>query len=152
MDDIIWRQDAINVLWKEPSYSDPLNVLAEARDRISALQPAHQLYDEEWRKKHYEESYSQGYIDGYKMCEKRLPRWIPCSERLPEEKDAGILKKVGIKKRSEYDLATVEVKGERTTVTACTHDGKWDFNMKYAFPGFKIVAWRPMPEPYQGGD
>ena len=76
-------------------------------------------------------------------------RWIPCSVRLPEEKDAGILKKLGTEKRSEYVLATVEVKGERMTVTACTYDGKWDWNMKYAFPDFKVVAWMPLPEPYK---
>ena len=76
-------------------------------------------------------------------------RWIPCSERLPEEKDAGILKKLGTDKRSEYVLATVEVKGVRMTVTACTYDGKWDWNMKYAFPDYKVIAWRPLPEPYQ---
>ena len=78
--------------------------------------------------------------------------WIPCSERLPEEKDAGILKKLGTEKRSEYVLATVEVKGERMTITACTYDGKWDWNMKYAFPDYKVVAWMPLPEPYQGGE
>ena len=76
--------------------------------------------------------------------------WIPCSEGMPKEKDAGILKKLGTKKRSEYVLATVEVKGERMTVTACTYDGKWDWNMKYAFPDFKVVAWLPLPEPYEG--
>ena len=75
-------------------------------------------------------------------------RWIPCSEELPEEKDAGILKKLGTSKRSEYVLATVEVKGERMTVTACTYDGKWYWNMKYAFQDYKIVAWMPLPEPY----
>lgn len=78
------------------------------------------------------------------------PQWIPVTERLPEEKDAGILKKLGTSKRSEYVLATVEVKGERMTVTACTYDGKWDWNMKYAFPDYKIVAWMPLPEPYKG--
>lgn len=80
------------------------------------------------------------------------PHWIPCSERWPEEKDAGILKKLGTEKRSEYVLATVEVKGERMTVTACTYDGKWDWNMKYAFPDFKVVAWMPLPEPYEVKD
>ena len=77
-------------------------------------------------------------------------QWIPCSERLPKEKDAGILKKLGTEKRSEYVLATVEVKGERMTVTACTYDGKWDWNMKYAFPDFKIIAWMPLPDPWIG--
>ena len=75
-------------------------------------------------------------------------RWIPVTERLPEEKDAGILKKLGTNKRSDYVLATAEVKGERMTVTACTYDGKWDWDMKYAFPDYKIIAWRPLPEPY----
>ena len=76
-------------------------------------------------------------------------RWIPVTERMPEEKDAGILKKLGTDKRSDYVLATVEVKGERMNVTACTYDGKWDWNMKYAFPDYKVIAWRPLPAPYQ---
>lgn len=76
-------------------------------------------------------------------------KWIPCSERLPEEKDAGILKKLGTSKKSDPVIATVEVKGERMTVTACTHDGVWDWNMKYAFPDYKIVAWMPLPESYK---
>ena len=96
----------------------------------------------------------------FQRCEaniKNLPstqpeqRWIPCSERLPEEKDAGILKKLGTEKRSGYVIVTVEVKGERMTSTACTHDGKWNWEMKYAFPDYKVVAWMPLPEPY-GGD
>lgn len=78
------------------------------------------------------------------------PQWTPCSERLPEEKDAGILKKLGTEKRSEYVLATVEAKGERMTVEACTYDGVWHWNMKYAFPDYKVVAWMPLPEPYKG--
>lgn len=78
------------------------------------------------------------------------PQWIPCSERSPEERDAGILKKLGIEKISEDVLATVEVKGERMTVTAYTYDGKWDWNQQYAFPDFiKVIAWMPLPEPYR---
>jgi len=92
-------------------------------------------------------AYLRGYRQGKEDAE---PHWIPVTERLPEEKDAGILKKLGTSKRSEYVLATVEVKGERMTVTACTYDGKWDWNMKYAFPDYKIVAWMPLPESYKG--
>ena len=93
----------------------------------------------------------------YKMFERaledattiELSHWIPCSERLPEEKDAGILKKLGIKKRSECVLVTVEVKGERMVAQACTKDGMWDWDMKYAFPDYKVIAWMSMPEPYR---
>lgn len=80
------------------------------------------------------------------------PAWIPVSERMPDEKDAGILKKLGTLKRSDYVLATVEVKGERMTVIACTYDGAWNWDKKYAFPDYEIVAWMPLPEPYKGGE
>lgn len=79
------------------------------------------------------------------------PGWIPVTERMPGERDAGVLKKLGTDKRSDYVLATVEVKGERMTVTACTYDGKWDWRMKYAFPEYKVIAWTPLPEPWKGG-
>lgn len=78
------------------------------------------------------------------------PHWIPVTERLPKEKDAGILKKLGKNKRSDYVIATVDVKGERMTVTACTYDGVWDWKMKYAFPEYEIVAWMPLPEAFKG--
>ena len=37
MNDLISRQAAIDATWKEPSYTDPLNVLTEVRERIEAL-------------------------------------------------------------------------------------------------------------------
>ena len=38
--DMISRQMAIDATWEEPSYTDPLNVLTEVRDRIKALPSA----------------------------------------------------------------------------------------------------------------
>ena len=35
--DLISRQAAIDATWYEPSYTDPLNVLTEVRDRLKAL-------------------------------------------------------------------------------------------------------------------
>lgn len=37
MMDLISRQAAIDATWFEPSYTDPLNVLTEVRDRLKAL-------------------------------------------------------------------------------------------------------------------
>lgn len=79
------------------------------------------------------------------------PGWIPCSEQMPKEKDAGILKKLGTNRLSDYVIATVEVKGERMTVIIRTHDGVWHWDKKYAFPDYKVVAWMPMPKPWEGG-
>ena len=45
-EDTISRQAAIDLTWKDPSYSDPLNVLTEVRDGIKAL-PSAQPYTEE---------------------------------------------------------------------------------------------------------
>lgn len=38
--DCISRQAAIDATWFEPSYTDPLNVLTEVRDRLKALPSA----------------------------------------------------------------------------------------------------------------
>ena len=38
--DTISRQAAIDATWEEPTYTDPLNVLTEVRDRIRALPSA----------------------------------------------------------------------------------------------------------------
>lgn len=40
--DLISRQAAINETWKMPSYTDPMNVLTELRERIEALPSAQQ--------------------------------------------------------------------------------------------------------------
>ena len=40
MKDLISRQAAIDATWFEPSYTDPLNVLTEVRDRLKALPSA----------------------------------------------------------------------------------------------------------------
>lgn len=38
--DTIYRQDAIDATWEEPTYTDPINVLTEVRDRIKSLSSA----------------------------------------------------------------------------------------------------------------
>ena len=40
MNDLISRQAAIDATWFEPSYTDPLNVLTEVRDRLKELPSA----------------------------------------------------------------------------------------------------------------
>ena len=58
------------------------------------------------------------------------PRWIPCSERLPE---------YGI------DVLTVDRYGEyELNHIIDEEDGEWYWE--------KPIAWRPLPEPYKEGE
>lgn len=77
-------------------------------------------------------------------------KWIPCSLFMPEEKDAGILGKLGVSKMSDKVLITIEIHGKRIVDRACTYDGVWMWSNKYVFPEYKVIAWQPNPEPYQG--
>ena len=54
--DLISRQAVENITWEEPSYSDPLNVLTEVREKVRALPSV-----------------------------ENKGEWIPTSERLPED-------------------------------------------------------------------
>lgn len=58
MSDLISRQAVENITWEEPSYTDPLNVLTEVREKVRALPSV-----------------------------ENKGEWIPVSERLPENSD-----------------------------------------------------------------
>ena len=65
MSDLISRQAAIEETWKEPSYTDPYNVLTEVRERIQSLPSAQpQRMRGKWT--YGEDEYG---IDGY-HCDK----------------------------------------------------------------------------------
>ena len=129
MSDLISRQAAIDATWFEPSYTDPLNVLTEVRDRLKALPSA-----------------------------QPEQRWIPCSERLPEERDwyLGIFKEPDtgwinpIPFICDYLLGT---KTKATTKEGWILKGHTDREeyIDYYF-NLECVAWMPLPEPYKGGE
>lgn len=84
-------------------------------------------------------------------------RWIPCSERLPEEYDSIFSKFYGtdkwrkcmFRKRSEEVIVTLEFEdGARSTEVMLTIDGKWDTS-NYSLKA-TVIAWMPLPEPYKG--
>lgn len=99
---------------------------------------------------------------GRKRRRKRMEqRWILVEERLPEERDSVFAKWKGtakwnpamFEKISDEVLVTIsDVGGERTTRTAHTLDGKWSCDLLKANPGYKVIAWLPLPEPYRDQD
>ena len=101
MNNLIRRQAAIDATWFEPSYTDPFNVLTEVRDRLKALPSA-----------------------------QPEQRWIPCSERLPEEMGTYMT----TIDYGEHGLAT----GQRYYYGGGL---KWNDEC--------VIAWMPLPEPYR---
>ena len=82
--------------------------------------------------------------------------WIRCDVKMPEERDSIFLQFKGTDKwknsmferMSEFVNATVEFEdGTRMVKTLHTVDGKW--HMGSVFLKYKVIAWQPLPQPYQ---
>lgn len=82
--------------------------------------------------------------------------WIPVSERLPEEHDSIFAKFKGtdnwkngmFEKTSKYVIATVMYDdGTILAERAHTTDGIWKTEKPVL--GGKVIAWKPLPEPYK---
>ena len=86
-------------------------------------------------------------------------RWIPCSEIMPEE-HASIFAKFRstdrwnsamFEKVSDDVNVTIEFEdGTRKTATSKTLDGKWKIERKRKTFSCKVIAWQPLPKPYEG--
>jgi hypothetical protein len=96
-------------------------------------------------------AFKNGYEKGYEVGK---PKWIPVTERLPEEHDSIFKGLYGTKnwlpgmflKTSGMVLASIEKKdGTRTVKAMYTKDGEWYMdNMPWAK---KVTHWMPLPEP-----
>ena len=84
--------------------------------------------------------------------EKKTGRWIPCSERLPEDdkkqyivqKTNGFIAILGFTKDAykldRYDFA--EYKGKNKQLF-------YKYDSEYGYIEWKCEAWQPLPEPYK---
>ena len=84
--------------------------------------------------------------------------WIPCSERLPEEHDSifAIFKGTDKWNNSMFEKVSDEVSvtivgknGIKATTHAHTIEGKWSCDLLKCDKSYQIIAWQPLPEPYQ---
>lgn len=83
----------------------------------------------------YDEGYKQGRFD--EKVESK--RWIPVSERLPEE-----------------GLTVLTYDAQEDIEFGEYNDGKWYWLLEsgadYWAENKGVLAWMPLPEPYKGGD
>ena len=86
-------------------------------------------------------------------------RWIPVSERMPEERDSIFKGFIGTPKWtpgmferfSDTVIATVRNYDGKTEVRAMhTVDGRWRFENFSTID--EVIAWMPLPEPYHIAD
>ena len=84
--------------------------------------------------------------------------WIPCSERFPEERESMFAKLKGTEKwkdnmfekiSDEVNVTIEKEDGKRLTMYAHTVDGKWKNDMLRVFETWRVIAWQPLPAPYQ---
>lgn len=91
------------------------------------------------------------------------PRWIPCSERLPEDIKPVIVTWKNVDPKSYYQY----IVGKHFIGTAHYKNGKWfwyssvteDLLAEYGKcdseefdEAIEVVAWMPLPEPYREGE
>lgn len=84
--------------------------------------------------------------------------WIPCSERMPEERNSIFSKFKNTRnwknwmfeKTSSSVIVTTKYKdGTILTGVDYTIDGVWNSEINNFIKG-KIIAWMPLPDPYTG--
>lgn len=93
--------------------------------------------------------WQMGWLDRLEQPERR---WIPCSERLPEEYGEYLITWETSKAPTRF-IGFAE--GEETGVWDDQHDRfvfSWlpeDYIIE-RYPDWRVIAWLPLPEPYKG--
>lgn len=83
--------------------------------------------------KQYALGYQDGFLDAKKQFERPQDKWIPISERLPEQDNQSYL---------------VTVDYGNGLIRACE---RFFFNSEIGWNDDYVIAWQPLPEPYEKG-
>jgi len=93
-----------------------------------------------------------GTVRTYPIVSADRPKWIPCSERMPEEREWIGTEKFGTT-ISDKVLVTFESRGERFVKPMKFQNGELGGMDKHTMDAFfdewKAVAWMPLPKAYR---
>jgi len=129
MNDLIDRQAVENITWEEPSYTDPLNVLTEVRDKVRALPSVESKG--EWipiTYRHMTEEEKEHYSEHIGCDKENLDAMFNC--RLPDDGEEVLITVFG---EVETDIFYRDVDW-------CSFENR-DIS--------DVTAWQPLPEPYK---
>lgn len=92
---------------------------------------------EEWRDETYPmESDIVTDVIGFIEEQPKANEWIPCSERLPDVEGC-------------YIVTLTSYDGDHTCISL--FNPKNPLDVKFWNEGLDVIAWRPLPEPWEGG-
>ena len=84
--------------------------------------------------------------------------WIRVEDGMPEEQKPMFAKFKGTPKWSnamfekasaKINVTVADENGKTVTTDAMTTDGTWKCDLLKMNPKYKIIAWKPLPEPYK---
>ena len=139
MDELISRRAAIDATWEEPTYNDPLNVLAEVRDRLKAL-PSAQPDLDEWctdckeynQEKHCCPRWNRVIREtAEELRQNAEPRWIPVTED------------------NKPPICSNALVTDFNSVLEAYYDSKGNWWDLLGTPLKWVTAWMPLPKPYE---
>ena len=139
MSDYIKREDAVILMARlyQNGYTRVEDAQRDVREYLSEIPSADVVpIGEEWER---------GYTAG-QMAERREHEWIPCKERLPEDGDDCIVTgKLKYPWETEWNYF-VDVASNDGDYIDCYWDTfkDWDEGQEV-----HIIAWMPLPSPYQ---
>ena len=89
----------------------------------------------------FEQAYNNGYADG-------KPKWIPVTERLPED---GLprfskVKQIKVLTASRSDKGVITVRSQMRYRDSWCNEERW----RWKYSGSEITHWMPLPEPPKG--
>lgn len=114
--------------------------------------------------KEYKDEYEMGFEDGAESVRALVPyedNLIPVDVAMPTEHDSIFAKYIGTKKWNEgmfekisdtVNVTVIDDKGMAVTTYAHTVDGIWSCDLLRANKSYRIIAWQPLPAPYQKGE
>ena len=167
--DTISRQAAIDATWEEPTYNDPLNVLAEVRDRLKALPSAQPeitlesaidyLHSIGWMQEHDRVLTESAQPDLDEWCtdckeydqEKHCcPRWNRVIRETAEEvRQNAEPRWIPVEERLPEDERYVLVTTVSGNVTEAKYWQKEGFWVLKGLAIMSVTAWMHLPQPYE---
>lgn len=97
----------------------------------------------------HNEGYDVGYWAGRRDYE---PRWIPVTERLPEE-DKEVLISYRYKEgEGDTSHINIDITTYGTMYIGITRVKDWRPPFEYFHLNYEVIAWGPLPSPYKGGE